>query len=242
VKVPGRRWLVVAASVVALAVVLGAAGWLFWLPAWRPALQAGERYGIDVSAHQGEIDWAAVAGDDIEFAYLKATEGGDFTDRRFGVNWSGAERAGLQRGAYHFFSLCSSGEAQARHFLSVAAPDRDVLPPAVDLELAGNCRSRPQPEALWRELGVFVTAVEAGWDRQVLLYVGNDFEAKYRLQDHIDRSLWRQSFLRRPSGDDWALWQVSGFSRVAGVSGRVDLDVAGPLPARSRADLSTTHP
>jgi GH25 family lysozyme M1 (1,4-beta-N-acetylmuramidase) len=73
-----------------------------------------------------------------------------------------------------------------------------------------------------------VTAVEAGWDRQVLLYVGDDFEAKYRFQDHIDRSLWRQSFLRRPSGDDWALWQVSGFSRVAGPSGRVDLDVAGP--------------
>jgi lysozyme len=70
--------------------------------------------------------------------------------------------------------------------------------------------------------------VEAGWDRHVLLYVGDDFEATYRLQDHIDRSRWQQSFLRRPSGYDWAIWQVSGFSRVAGVSGRVDLDVARP--------------
>lgn len=226
--VGGRRWPVVAVSVVALAVVVAAAGWFFWLPAWRPALKVGERYGIDVSAHQGQIDWAAVAHDDVEFAYLKATEGDDFTDRRFGVNWIGAERAGLQRGAYHFFSLCSSGQAQARNFLSVAAPDPDALPPAVDLELAGNCRSRPQPVALRRELQVFVTAVEAGWTRQVLLYVGDDFEAKYRLRDHIDRSLWGQGFLRRPSGNDWALWQASGFSRVAGISGRVDLDVARP--------------
>ena len=224
----GRRWLVVAGGLVALAVVVGAGGWLFWLPAWRPALQAGERYGIDVSAHQGEIDWAAVAGDDIEFAYLKATEGGDFTDRRFRLNWTGADRAGLQRGAYHFYSLCSAGDAQARHFLSVAAPDPHTLPPALDLELAGNCRSRPQPDALRRELGVFLTTVEAAWSRQILLYLGDDFEAEYRIRDHVHRSLWQPNFLRRPSGDDWAIWQVGGFSRVTGISGRVDLDVGRP--------------
>jgi lysozyme len=226
--VPARRWLVAAVSVVALVAVFGAGGWLFWLPTWRPALQAGERYGIDVSAHQGEIDWVAVAGDDIEFAYLKATEGVDFEDRRFRVNWIGADRAGLQRGAYHFYSLCSSGEGQARHFLSVAAPDREAFPPAVDLELAGNCRSRPQPDALRRELEVFLTTVEAAWHRPVLLYLGDDFDAEYRIRDHVDRRLWQPSFLRRPGGDDWVIWQVSGFARVAGVSGRVDLDVGNP--------------
>jgi lysozyme len=78
-------------------------------------LTVGDRYGIDASAHQGEIDRAAMAGDDIEFACLTATEGDDFTDRRFAVNWMGAQRAGVQRGAYHFLSLCSSSEARARH-------------------------------------------------------------------------------------------------------------------------------
>jgi lysozyme len=223
-----RRWLLVGVGVVALSVVVGGGGWLLWLPVWRPALQAGERYGIDVSAHQGEIDWTAVAGDDIGFAYVKATEGSDFTDRRFRVNWTGAHRAGLRRGAYHFYSLCSSGEAQALHFLSVAVPDPAALPPAVDLELAGNCRSRPQPDELRRELRIFLTTVETAWHQQVLLYLGDDFEAEYSIRDHVDRSLWQPSFLRRPDGDNWVIWQVSGFSRVAGVSGRVDLDVGRP--------------
>jgi lysozyme len=231
---PRRRWLVVV-GVVVLAVVVGAGGWLFWLPVWRPAVQTGERYGIDVSAHQGEVDWAAVAADDIDFAYLKATEGDDFTDLRFGDNWIGVNRAGLQRGAYHFYSLCSSGAAQARHFLSVAAPDPDVLPPAVDLELAGNCRSRPSPDALRHELGVFLTTVEAAWDRQVLMYLGHDFEATYRVREYVDRSLWQPNFLRRPASDDWLLWQVGGFSRVAGVPGRVDLDVGRLCPLRPEA-------
>ena len=222
-----RRWRLIVAGLVALAGV-GAGGWLFWLPAWRPDLQAEDRYGIDVSAHQGEIDWGAVARDDIAFAYLKATEGTDFTDRRFHANWIGSGRAGLKRGAYHFYSLCSPGEPQARHFLSVAAPDPAALPPAVDLELAGNCRSRPQPDALRRELGIFLTKVEAAWNRQVLLYLGNDFEREYQIRDHMDRGLWRARFLRRPDGNDWVIWQVSGFTRVAGIPGRVDLDVARP--------------
>ena len=95
-------------------IVLGAAGllvsgaaawWFWWVPSWRPPLEDGERYGIDVSAHQRAIDWQAVAADGIEFAYVKATEGGDFTDRRFADNWAAADAAGLDRGAYHFLLL-----------------------------------------------------------------------------------------------------------------------------------------
>ena len=73
--------------------------WLVWVPNWRPPLEDGERYGIDVSAHQNVIDWRQVANDDIAFAYIKATEGGDFTDDRFAQNWRGAQEAGLDRGA-----------------------------------------------------------------------------------------------------------------------------------------------
>jgi Glycosyl hydrolases family 25 len=69
--------------------------------------------GVDVSNHQGDIDWPALAGSKIAFAYIKATEGGDFRDKRFQLNWEGAKRAGLARGAYHFFTQCRSGAEQA---------------------------------------------------------------------------------------------------------------------------------
>jgi hypothetical protein len=59
---------------------LVSAWWFLWLPNWRPPLREGERYGIDVSAHQGTIDWERVARDGIMFAYVKP-EGCTYSDR-----------------------------------------------------------------------------------------------------------------------------------------------------------------
>ena len=161
-----------------------------WLPNWRPPLRAGERYGIDVSAHQGVIDWTRVAGDNISFVYVKATEGGDFTDSRFAQNWTGAHEAGLDRGVYHFFTLCTPGAAQAQHFLDVAPPNADALAPAVDLELVGNCGARPSAADVTEQLQHFLIPVEQAWGREVVLYVGDDFERAYPVRDQLDRPLW----------------------------------------------------
>src|SRR3546814_10025509 len=67
-----------------------------------------ERHGIDVSHHQGAIDWERVAADGVEFAYLKATEGGGFSDPRFVSNARGAKAAGIKVGAYHYYTPCAS--------------------------------------------------------------------------------------------------------------------------------------
>jgi lysozyme len=201
-------------------------GWFVWLPGYRPSLQEGERYGIDVSSHQGRIEWERVALDDISFAYIKATEGGDFVDSRFIENWTGARAAGLARGAYHFFTLCASGEEQAQNFLRVVPDSPDALPPAVDLELAGNCGARPDRAAIDRELRAFLALVDRATGHDVVLYVGDDFEGRYPVRASMDRPLWVRRSLRRPRVAGWVIWQVSGFARVDGVRGRVDLDVS----------------
>ncbi len=220
-----RRWISAGVAGVGSLTAVAALVWFAWLPNWRPDLAAGERYGIDVSAHQGSIDWDRVAHDDISFAYIKATEGGDFVDRRFAVNWAGARRAGIAVGAYHFFSLCTSGTVQARHFLDTARPDGTALPPAVDLELAGNCRARPDPRIVRQELASFLTMVEAAWRADAVLYVGDDFEQRHRVRDELRRPRWERRLFRRPSHDGWAIWQVHGYAHVAGIDGRVDLDI-----------------
>lgn len=215
-----RRALVAVAVLAAL--VLGtAAAWVWWVPSYRPSLRERETYGIDVSAHQGSIDWRRVADDGIAFAYVKATEGGDHTDARFAANWTAARDAGIERGAYHFFTLCRPGEEQARHFLGVVPGDAE-LAPAVDLEIAGNCSSRPSRDDVRRELRAFLDAVEAAEHRPVVLYVGEDWRRRYPVED--GRPLWLRRILRRPGGD-WSLWQVQGRARVDGVRGGVDLDV-----------------
>jgi hypothetical protein len=58
-------------------------------------------HGIDVSRWQGKIDWASVRAAGTQFAFIKATEGGNHLDPRFLENWSGAPRPVWPRGAYH---------------------------------------------------------------------------------------------------------------------------------------------
>lgn len=196
-----------------------------WLPNYRPALLPGERYGIDVSHHQGPIDWERVAGDDISFAYIKATEGGDHVDGRFAENWEAAGTAGIERGAYHFFTLCTPGAVQARHFLNVVPTAPSALPPAVDLELAGNCRARPDAVTVEREVRAFLDVVEEETGKTAVLYVGDDFESVYELRATLGRPLWLPRFLLHPGYDSWRIWQVGAFAEVDGVGGHVDLDV-----------------
>ncbi|GGL29922.1 lysozyme [Phycicoccus endophyticus] len=203
---------------------------LTWvLPHHRPALHDGERYGIDVSAHQGEVDWSAVAGDGIEATYLKASEGATFVDDRFAQNWAGAQAAGLDVGAYHFFTLCKEGTAQAENLLTqLRGVDADdtALPPVVDLELSGNCSARPSTEVVATRLLDLVTAVEDETGQQVRLYVIDSYAERYPLPDELaDRERWVRRILLRPSEDGWAWWQVSSRARVEGIDGPVDLDV-----------------
>jgi len=203
---------------------LAAFAWFVWLPAYRPALGTGERYGVDVSNHQGRIEWTRVARDGVSFAYIKATEGGDFVDHQFAPNWAAAGGSGLGRGAYHFFTLCAPGPAQAENFMRVLPDDPRMLPPAVDLELRGNCDARPGTGAVLRELGAFLHLVESATGREAVLYIGDDFESLYHVRSRFRRPIWARRFLIRP-GQNWLIWQVDGFARVDGVAGPVDLDV-----------------
>ena len=232
------RRLAVALAVTVLVLALGgAAAWFWWVPHYRPSLRAGESYGIDVSHHQGEIDWKRVAADGVHFAYIKSTEGADHVDPRYVENWTGSALAGLDRAPYHFFTLCRPGVDQAHNFLG--AYIQADLPPAVDLELAGNCAARPSRADVERELLAFLDVVEEDLEEPMVLYVGDDWRAAYGLPPG-ERPLWLRRVLRRPPGD-WAVWQVMGNAAVDGIEGPVDLNVMRlPRPPAEHGTLKIT--
>jgi lysozyme len=180
--------------------------------------------GIDVSHHQGKINWPGVAVAGVSFAYIKASEGGDYVDASFAPNWTGARSAGIAVGAYHFFTLCRPGAAQAANFLSVLPIDQPMLPPVIDLEFEGNCSTRPSPEALKAELDAFVATVEARLGRQVILYKSDEFKRIYGAVLPA-RPSWVRSIAWQPSTRDWLFWQYHFEGRVAGIVGAVDLNV-----------------
>ncbi|MBM6402038.1 GH25 family lysozyme [Phycicoccus sonneratiae] len=228
------RW---GGALLVVALLVAGAGWLGYrqvLPSYRPTLAAGESYGIDVSTHQGSVDWAAVAGDGIDAAYVKASEGATFEDDRFVENWRGAREAGLEVGAYHFFTLCKDGDEQAANLLGrlrEVGADASSLPPVVDLELSGNCSARPSRAVVQQRLSDLVAAVEEATGQRVVLYLLDDFAEHYPLPDALaDRDRWVRRLLLRPADDGWAWWQVSSRASVEGVEGPVDLDVVATRP------------
>jgi lysozyme len=221
----------------ALLVVVGAAGlagWYVGLPRYRPALDHGEIYGIDVSDHQGRIDWREVARSDVSFAFVKATEGSTYVDSDFAADVAQARSAGLLTGAYHFFTLCSPGVTQAANFLKIARPGSTALPPAVDLELSGNCSARPSRSEVLSQLSVFVSLVEQATRQPLIFYIGASFEQRYPVRVAQSQLLWTRRTLLPPSGR-WVIWQVDGFAHFDGITGRVDLDVmkSDSMPGRA---------
>jgi lysozyme len=182
--------------------------------------------GVDVSNHQGDIDWPTLARSNTAFAYVKATEGGDFRDRRFHANWDGARRAGLPRGAYHFFTQCRTGAEQARNFMGLVPRELGALPPVLDLEHMGPCRSGPQLANLVEEITTALSMLEQHYGRRPLLYVTPEFDTVYLRGHFAGETFWTCSLVVPPwfRTRQWLLWQYHSCGRREGVNGPVDLN------------------
>lgn len=211
--------LLLASALVVIAALL--------MPHWHPSDDDYPRQGIDVSHHQGAIDWGMLPAQSVDFAYIKATEGGDHRDRNFAFNWASARNEGVERGAYHFFTLCRPGAEQAANFISAVPIDPPALPPAVDLEYMGNCSGRMTRAQFDRELTAFIRAVEAHYRRPVLLYLTEEFDEAFQVSARFRRPLWLRSILLEPrfGARPWHIWQASNFRRLKGIEGRVDWNV-----------------
>ncbi|WP_424826402.1 GH25 family lysozyme [Rothia mucilaginosa] len=102
---------------------------------WTPS---GGTLGMDVSSHQQNVDWASAYAAGSRFAYVKATEGGYYTNPYFAQQYNGSARVGMVRGAYHFANpRTSSGADQARYFVQNGggwSADGQTLPGLLDIE------------------------------------------------------------------------------------------------------------
>ncbi len=192
---------------------------------WHNALFAA-RYpirGLDVSHHQQKIDWQKVAAThQYTFVYIKATEGHDFTDDSFTENWQQAKETGFQVGAYHFFSVRSSGQEQAELFIAHVPKDDTALPPVIDIEI-DLTKDKKQ---IRRELQELSSRLENYYHKQPILYVTYDTYETY-VQGNFQNPIWIRDILKPPTIKDrrWLLWQYSNRGRVPGITTYVDINV-----------------
>jgi lysozyme len=189
-------------------------------------------HGIDVAKYQGTINWTALKRAGIQFAFIKATEGGDHTDERFQANWLGAKLAGMPRGAYHFYYFCRPAFEQARWFIEHVPREPGALPPVLDMEWnhkSPSCDFRPEPPAVRREMLVFLQRLKEHYGKAPLIYTTIDFYRDNELWRIQGYEFWLRSVADHPEDlyprQKWAFWQYTGTGRVSGIDGDTDINV-----------------
>lgn len=190
--------------------------------------------GVDLSAYQGEIDWELLADQNIDFAYIKATEGKDYVDEQFKTNWEKSQKTGLKVGAYHFLSYETTGKEQAANYIkNVTVTDKN-LPPVVDLELYGIYEANPLPkEQVKVILDEFLKEMEANYGVKPIIYTSQRIFNMYIGTDYKDYKFWIVDLDNSwpdtlPNGDTFTFWQYTQRGMMDGYDGNetfVDLDL-----------------
>ncbi|MBL7859088.1 MAG: glycoside hydrolase family 25 protein [Cyclobacteriaceae bacterium] len=184
--------------------------------------------GIDISHHQGEIRWGELHTENISFVMVKATEGGDFKDPLFNINWKESKAAGYKTGAYHFYRICKDGKEQAKNFLETVPVEPDNLPPTIDLEFGGNCKTDKTQEQIIEEINEFLSILEGHYKKRPIIYATHEFYDQFLIGKFTDHPIWIRDIFKRPTlrdGRDWLIWQFANRGHVNGIDGYVDLNV-----------------
>jgi lysozyme len=189
-------------------------------------------HGIDVSHHNGLIDWAKVKKTQknnayIKFAFIKATEGTDLQDRYFDMNWKQAKKHGFIRGAYHFFVPYSDPKLQALNFILKAKHEEGDLIPVLDFEING--KTKKERENMVENVRIWLNTIESHYGIKPIIYTNRFIYNQYIKDNFKDYPLWISQY---DSGDlegyddgEIVLWQHSCTGKLDGINGHVDFNV-----------------
>jgi len=188
----------------------------------------GSVFGIDISRHQGKIDWDKLSNykfeyHKINFVYIKATESDDWSDKSFARNWREAEKYGIIRGAYHFFDPGESADLQMKNFFNKVNLKKGDLPPMLDVEQESRISTKEYRDKVLKCLQL----LEQNYKLKPLLYVNKNFYDSYFSTDNFkEYPLWISSLVKmKPTQQEWVLWQFSHTGIVPGINEYVDVNV-----------------
>lgn len=198
--------------------------------------QVTSRFGIDVSSHQGDIDWQAVAADGVEFAFIRAVYRGYGTgklviDEKCLQNIDGAQANGIDVGLYVFSQAITEDEVleEANTVISLLEGRSLQLPIVFDVEKVSDSEARTNALSVQDRTDLtiaFLKAIEnAGFD--TMIYHNTEMGAM--LLDLTQLTEYKKWFAGYNPEFYWPyefdLWQYSETGSVAGIKGPVDLDI-----------------
>ena len=190
-----------------------------------------EIHGIDISHYQGEIDWETLKNNGmiekcpVRFVMIKATEGSSKIDENFIDNFYNAREYGFIRGAYHFYSVYSPAEAQARYFIKNVKLEAGDLPPVLDVE---HKPKNQTDEEFKKSILTWLDIVEEEYGVKPIIYTYYKFKMKY-LSDKVfdDYPYWIAHYYvdKVEYNGQWKFWQHTDCGKLPGISGYVDFNI-----------------
>ena len=185
-------------------------------------------FGIDISRHQGKIEWEKLSkfrfeGYKIEFVYIKATEGESWEDARFHFNWRKAKKYNILRGAYHFYKPKVNSVVQMKNFTSVVEIKKGDLPPMLDVEVESAL-----PKSTYRK-GVLncLRIMEQTYGVKPIIYTNQQLYREYFDHKDFDQCRFWISRLKSspPAVNNWYFWQFTYKAVIKGSNEYVDVNV-----------------
>lgn len=193
------------------------------------------KMGIDVSRHQGTIDWERVAKDGVEYAFIRAgfrgsSEGKLVEDEQFSDNVKGALKNGIQVGVYFYTQAVSKEEAkeEAEFLLDLIKPYKITYPVVLDLEeVEGQSRTDDMTQQDFTDVAVtfLETVKDAGYTPMIYGNLKTFFMMldMTQLQEYEKWFAYYQEPVYFPY--EFSVWQYSSKGKVDGIKGDVDLNV-----------------
>lgn len=191
--------------------------------------------GIDVSSHQGTIDWNAVSQDGIDSAMIRCgtrgyTEGSLFADETFYTNADGAQAAGIPFGVYFFSQAINKQEAieEAEYVLELIQGMEISCPIAYDLEDMPSYNARANDlsaEQITANAEAFCNRIkQAGYE--VMIYGNQHDLSRYDLE-HLNEEIWYAEYngTQPTTSIPLVMWQYTSTGSVSGISTNVDLNI-----------------
>ena len=192
--------------------------------------------GIDVSEHNGALDWAKIKAAGIGFAIIRTGYGVSHTDNYFKRNMEGALAQSIPVGVYHFsYALNAAGaKNEAAFVLKLLEPYKDkiTLPVFFDFEYDTVDYAKKQGVTLGKEAFnahtvAFCEAVKAAGYKPGTYY-NLDYLRRYVDINRVGKYVqWYAQYASSASASGWAIWQYSSSYTIPGCSGRFDVNVLG---------------
>lgn len=212
-----------------------------------------ELKGIDISVHQGTVNWDSIERDSI-FVILRAGYGGGGVDGQFARNWAEARNRGVPRMAYFFaYPGRGSGKRQAEEFYKIVGQLRQGESVALDIEdEPAYGRNLLASDVQWSL--EFLNTAKQLFGVKPLIYMNSNVLGRYDWKPVVngDFGLWLANYgpnngwpNTRPSSGEWpfwALWQYTSWGNVGGIH-PVDVNLfAGGMGEFLKYGLQSTAP